>query len=235
MSGWIESVGRRNRCVSTLTGVERGSVLRTKVWQPRSGSGWNRFAGDPPGVKQREETAARIFSLTFILACVNLRLNSLISLAKPMSLIFSRQCEYALQAVLYLALKPSGEMTSIKELTRALGIPYHFLGKILQDLTRKGLLASHKGPTGGFALDMPAKDITLFHVVDAVDGQTSHAPACLAFRNVRQKPLRGPRTVGSTEGRNLSDAREKEHRRYGQGNAETRVPPGHACQSVKIF
>ncbi len=87
-----------------------------------------------------------------------------------MSLIFSRQCEYALQAVLYLALRPEGEMTSIKSLARKLGIPYHFLGKILQDLTRKKLLVSLKGPRGGFALAVPAKDVTLFHIVEAVDG-----------------------------------------------------------------
>jgi len=87
-----------------------------------------------------------------------------------MSLLFSRECEYALQAVLYLALKPPGERTSIKELTRRLGIPYHFVAKILQRLTRKGLLNSLKGPTGGFTLGMPAKNITLFHVVEAVDG-----------------------------------------------------------------
>ena len=87
-----------------------------------------------------------------------------------MSIIFSRQCEYALQATTYLALKPVGEMTSIKELTKKLNIPYHFLGKILQDLTYKGLLKSQKGPTGGFALAVPARDVTLFHIVDAIDG-----------------------------------------------------------------
>jgi Rrf2 family iron-sulfur cluster assembly transcriptional regulator len=87
-----------------------------------------------------------------------------------MSIIFSRQCEYALQATTYLALKPRGEMTSIKELTKRLSIPYHFLGKILQDLAYKGLLTSQKGPTGGFALAMPPQEITLFHVIDAVDG-----------------------------------------------------------------
>jgi Rrf2 family protein len=87
-----------------------------------------------------------------------------------MSVIFSRQCEYALQAVTYLALKPDGEMTSIKELSKTLSIPYHFLGKILQDLTYKGLLASQKGPQGGFRLGMSPKDITLFHIVEAIDG-----------------------------------------------------------------
>ena len=87
-----------------------------------------------------------------------------------MSLIFSRQCEYALQAVAYIALKPEGEMSSIKEMTKKLHIPYHFLGKILQDLSRKGLLRSLKGPTGGFTLGVAAKNITLFHIVEAIDG-----------------------------------------------------------------
>lgn len=99
-----------------------------------------------------------------------------------MSVFFSRQCEYALQAVLFLALKTGGEMTSIKELTKRLGIPQHFLGKILQDLTRKGLLTSLKGPTGGFGLAMPAKEITLYHIVEAVDGGDFLTTCVLGFR-----------------------------------------------------
>jgi len=87
-----------------------------------------------------------------------------------MSLIFSRQCEYALQAVVFLALRKEGERVSIKDLTKKLDIPYHFLAKILQDLSRKGLLASLKGPGGGFSLGVPATQITLFHIVEAVDG-----------------------------------------------------------------
>ncbi len=87
-----------------------------------------------------------------------------------MSLIFSRQCEYALQAVTFLALKKDGELTSIKELAGKLRIPHHFLAKILQRLSRKGLLISLKGPTGGFGLAMPAKEMTLFHIIEAVDG-----------------------------------------------------------------
>lgn len=98
-----------------------------------------------------------------------------------MSIIFSRQCEYAIQGVLYLALKPRDEMTSIKELTTKLDIPYHFLGKILQRLAANGLLSSLKGPTGGFALGKPAKDITLFDVVAAIDGSDFTRNCVLGF------------------------------------------------------
>lgn len=100
-----------------------------------------------------------------------------------MSIIFSRQCEYALQAVLYLALRPKGEMTSIRELTNKLEIPYHFVAKILQDLTRKKLLTSHKGPSGGFALGMSAKEITIFKIIEAIDGDGFLHNCVLGFPN----------------------------------------------------
>lgn len=104
-----------------------------------------------------------------------------------MSVLFSRQCEYALQAVMYLALKPTGERTSIRELTKKIQIPYHFLAKILQDLTYKGLLVSQKGPTGGFALAKLPKDITLFDIVEAIDGAGFTTNCVLGFPDCSEK------------------------------------------------
>lgn len=98
-----------------------------------------------------------------------------------MSVLFSRQCEYALQSVMYLALKPPGERTSIRELTRKMDIPYHFLAKILQDLTYKGFLVSQKGPTGGFALGKSPKEITLLDIVEAIDGMGFTTSCVLGF------------------------------------------------------
>jgi len=98
-----------------------------------------------------------------------------------MSLLFSRQCEYAIQGVLYLALKPEWEMTSIKELTKRLDIPYHFLAKILQRLANTGLLTSAKGPAGGFALGKQPKDITLYDIVVAIDGDDFMHKCVLGF------------------------------------------------------
>jgi len=51
-------------------------------------------------------------------------------------------------------------------------IPAHFLAKILQELTRKGMLRSSKGPSGGFALRTPASQIRLLDLVEALDGHT---------------------------------------------------------------
>ncbi len=99
-----------------------------------------------------------------------------------MSIFFSRQCEYALQAVMYLALKQNGRMTSIKELSLKLDIPYHFVGKILQELAHKGLLVSQKGPTGGFTLAKPAHETSLFQIVEAIDGAEFRNSCVLGYK-----------------------------------------------------
>lgn len=87
-----------------------------------------------------------------------------------MGIIFSRQCEYALQATLHLASQPRDSMTSIKDLAATLDIPYHYLAKILQSLASKGILRSQRGPAGGFALSKSPEEINLYNVVEAIDG-----------------------------------------------------------------
>jgi Rrf2 family transcriptional regulator, iron-sulfur cluster assembly transcription factor len=88
-----------------------------------------------------------------------------------MSVFFSRQCEYALQAVIYLAQKKPGTLTTIKEISSHLNIPFHFLGKIFQKLSHKGLLNSMKGVSGGFWLAKPSDEIFLFDIIEAIDGK----------------------------------------------------------------
>ena len=98
-----------------------------------------------------------------------------------MSVFFSRQCEYALQAVIYLAQKKQGDMTTIKEISSHLNIPFHFLGKIFQKLSHKGLLNSMKGVSGGFWLAKPSSEIHLFDIVEAIDGKEVVNSCVLGF------------------------------------------------------
>jgi Rrf2 family transcriptional regulator, iron-sulfur cluster assembly transcription factor len=98
-----------------------------------------------------------------------------------MSIIFSRQCEYALQAASYLALQQNGELISIKELSERLKIPYHYLGKILQELAEKGILVSHKGRGGGFALAFPPEKTTFFDIIETVDGTQLKRQCAMGF------------------------------------------------------
>ncbi len=85
-------------------------------------------------------------------------------------MIYSRASEYAIRAFMHLAQVPDGRYVMVKQIAEREKIPGHFLAKILQQLARKGLLRSSKGPNGGFALRQPASQIALVHIVEALDG-----------------------------------------------------------------
>jgi Rrf2 family protein len=87
--------------------------------------------------------------------------------------IFSKTCEYAIRAVFFIAHKTaSGSRVGIKDIAAGIDSPEHFLAKILQDLSRKGLISSFKGPHGGFYMDAPALTRPLSEIVEAVDGDS---------------------------------------------------------------
>ena len=85
-------------------------------------------------------------------------------------MIYSRSAEYAIRAFVHLAQIPDGKYEMVRQIAREEEIPAHFLAKILQQLARKGLLRSSKGPTGGFSLRVPSSEIRLLDIVDALDG-----------------------------------------------------------------
>ncbi|MEJ6980143.1 Rrf2 family transcriptional regulator [Pedobacter sp. P351] len=85
--------------------------------------------------------------------------------------IFSKTCEYAMRAVFFIAHRTaSGGKVGIKEIALGISSPEHFLAKILQDLSRRGIVLSTKGPNGGFYMDAPSLKRPLSDVVEAIDG-----------------------------------------------------------------
>lgn len=92
--------------------------------------------------------------------------------------MFSKSCEYALRAILYVALNSAvTKKIGIKEIAKALNLPMHFLGKIMQNLVRQNILQSTKGPNGGFYMDNKERSIPIIKVIDAIDG-LSHFKKC---------------------------------------------------------
>jgi len=85
-------------------------------------------------------------------------------------MIYSRSAEYAFRAFVHLAQVPEGKYAMVKNIAEQEEIPVHFLAKIMQQLARKRLLRSSKGPTGGFALRLPPGDVRLWDIVEALDG-----------------------------------------------------------------
>lgn len=92
--------------------------------------------------------------------------------------MLSLTSEYALRAVLYLADHGGGESLRVEPMANALGLPRNYLSKTLNQLAKRGVLASQRGPTGGFRLAVPAAALTLAQIVETFDPKPIR-PGCL--------------------------------------------------------
>ena len=81
----------------------------------------------------------------------------------------TRQADYAVRAVLYLA-RNSDHRTATSMIAEEQHIPPSFLAKIVSQLSIAGLLHTSRGARGGVTLAREAKEITLLEVVEAIDG-----------------------------------------------------------------
>ena len=85
--------------------------------------------------------------------------------------MFSKTCEYGIRAMIYIAQQSKNDVkVGVKDIAAGINSPEYFIAKILQELTRKGLLLSFKGPTGGFYLDEKGLQCSIADIVKAIDG-----------------------------------------------------------------
>jgi Rrf2 family protein len=85
-------------------------------------------------------------------------------------MIFSNPTEYAIRGLSELAIRGEDKPVMLDELVSGTDLPRDFLAKVFQKLVRGGVLRSAKGRGGGFRLARPAHEITLIHIVEAIDG-----------------------------------------------------------------
>lgn len=82
----------------------------------------------------------------------------------------TRAADYAVRVMIHLAGLPPETRASRAELAVAAECPEQFLSKVLQSLTRAGLVLSHRGNTGGFELPNIHREATMLDVVEAIEG-----------------------------------------------------------------
>src|SRR6202044_3319346 len=120
----------------------------------------------------------------------------------------TKKADYGLMALKYLAEqaelaeKAGAELhltgaRSAKDIAEAYHIPPQLLAKILQTLAKAGILVSHAGTNGGYALSRPASQISAFEVIRAIDGPlfitsciTIHGACDLTSTCTIKEPLR---------------------------------------------
>ena len=97
----------------------------------------------------------------------------------------TKKADYGLMALKYLAEQShpadSPVAQSAKDIAQAYHIPPPLLAKILQTLARAGILVSHAGTNGGYALARPASQISAFEVIRAIDGPL-FITSCITFQ-----------------------------------------------------
>jgi len=95
----------------------------------------------------------------------------------------SKKAEYALRATINLGIATEvGRVTvSGSELAEANRLPLKFVERILQELREAGIVETHRGKFGGYALAKPADQIGIGELVRLMDGRL--APICCASEN----------------------------------------------------
>jgi Rrf2 family protein len=82
----------------------------------------------------------------------------------------SRRTDYGVRVILDLAIQSQNGRTSTQEIAERQNIPAPFLAKIISQLALSGLVTTYRGAGGGVSLARPAAEISLLHVIEALDG-----------------------------------------------------------------
>jgi Rrf2 family protein len=84
--------------------------------------------------------------------------------------VLRRNTDYALRAMVYLAVNYNDRLVTARELSREGHFPYEVGCKVLQSLHKAGLVESGMGPKGGFKLSKVPGEITLNDVINVLQG-----------------------------------------------------------------
>lgn len=117
--------------------------------------------------------------------------------------MFSQTVEYALRAMVYLAMESPGSKTT-EEIAEATKVPRAYLAKVLQNLSRARMIQTQRGIGGGISLTRRPAEVTILEVVNAVDPihRIASCPLGLTSHGTSLCPLhsRLDRALGLVEG-----------------------------------
>jgi Rrf2 family protein len=90
--------------------------------------------------------------------------------------MLTSKAKYALRAMIDLAAMGGQRPAFIGDIAARQEIPRRFLENILLELRKHGLVVSHRGKNGGYALARPPENISFADVIRAMDGPLALAP-----------------------------------------------------------
>ncbi len=103
--------------------------------------------------------------------------------------MFSKACEYGIRASIYIAEQSQlGRKVGLKEVAIAIESPVAYTSKILQLLSKREIINSDKGPTGGFSMDaQELHNVKLSTIVKAIDGDDIYIGCGLGLNKCNEK------------------------------------------------
>jgi Rrf2 family protein len=109
--------------------------------------------------------------IKFLVKYIKIFLSVIIFASQELQM-FSKSCEYALKAMIYVGKNTNeNKKVGVKEIAYAIDSPEPFVGKILQQLTKNKLVLSTKGPNGGFYMTGRELRTTLLDIIYVIDGE----------------------------------------------------------------
>ena len=84
--------------------------------------------------------------------------------------LVSQGAQYAISAIIALSKNPQGGAVSASQLAKSLDCPAAYLSQLLAKLKPPGVLKSQRGLNGGVYLARPLKEISIYEVIVAIDG-----------------------------------------------------------------
>ncbi len=82
--------------------------------------------------------------------------------------MISQTTEYALRAVVFLAIS-DGQAHTTAQIADGTKVPTAYLSKVLQSLSRAGLVSSQRGLGGGFTLSVDPSELSILEIIETVD------------------------------------------------------------------
>ncbi|ANQ52629.1 Rrf2 family transcriptional regulator [Flammeovirga sp. MY04] len=98
--------------------------------------------------------------------------------------MLSKACTYGIRALVYITQKTEeGKRVGSKEIAEHTKVPEPFIAKILQQIKKVGLIESAKGPKGGFYMLEDQLNVTLYKIVETIDGDDLMTSCGLGFEH----------------------------------------------------
>ncbi|MCL5291945.1 MAG: Rrf2 family transcriptional regulator [Actinobacteria bacterium] len=100
----------------------------------------------------------------------------------------TRRAEYAIRTAVDLASQPPGQSTLSREIAERQEIPANFMVHVVGDLVRTRIVHAARGSGGGVSLAMPASEINVRQIVEAVEGPIALNKCLLGHDSCERRP-----------------------------------------------